>query len=374
MAKRNISAGFRQRKDGKYESRFTINGKRYSVYAATLKECREKDAELRERIKNGLYVDNRNITLDRYYSEWRAARMGTVKGNTVLGMDSRYKNHISPALGHRRVADIEKRKIVRLQKELAMKQKATTVNTTIVQVKGILNDAVADGIMAKNPAAGVKPLRVDAKEASETYHRALTENEQRTFMEYVRNEWLYEMIALLLCTGMRMGEAAALTWGDIDYINHVIHVTKTVSRSADGKFITGPPKSKSGIRDIPLNDTVKAVLKSQREKLETVHGNVASLSRSVFENVYGGMVYNATLNKTISNAIERMNGDGMRVEHFSAHALRDTFATRYIEQGGSPQVLKTILGHSSLSMTMDLYAHVLPNTKQEEMNSIHIAL
>lgn len=173
---------------------------------------------------------------------------------------------------------------------------------------------------------------------------------------------------------MTKAEAAALTWGDIDYINHVIHVTKTVSRSADGKFITGPPKSKSGIRDIPLNDTVKAVLKSQREKLETVHGNVASLSRSVFENVYGGMVYNATLNKTISNAIERMNGDGMRVEHFSAHALRDTFATRYIEQGGSPQVLKTILGHSSLSMTMDLYAHVLPNTKQEEMNSIHIAL
>ena len=62
------------------------------------------------------------------------------------------------------------------------------------------------------------------------------------------------------------------------------------------------------------------------------------------------------------------------MEHFSAHALRDTFATRYIEQGGSPQALKTILGHNSLAMTMDLYSHVLPNTKQEEMESVRIVI
>lgn len=60
------------------------------------------------------------------------------------------------------------------------------------------------------------------------------------------------------------------------------------------------------------------------------------------------------------------------MEHFTAHALRDTFATRYIEQGGNPQTLKTILGHSSLSMTMDLYSHVLPDTKQKEMNQLKI--
>ena len=54
--------------------------------------------------------------------------------------------------------------------------------------------------------------------------------------------------------------------------------------------------------------------------------------------------------------------------------MRDTFATRFIEQGGTPQTLKTILGHSTLSMTMDLYAHVLPNTKAEEMNRVQISV
>lgn len=374
MAKRAVASGFRQRPDGRYESRFVINGKRYSVYANTLKECKIKDAELREKIKNGLYVDNRNITLNQYYEEWKAARKGTIKGNTALNMESRYKNHIKPAMGHRKLASIEKREIVKLQQELAQKQKPTTVNITIVQLKGIFNAAVEDGIIARSPAAGVKALKTDGKAASETYHRALTEEEQKAFMEQAKKEWLYEFIALLLCTGMRVGEATALTWENIDYVNNVIHVTKTISRTAEGEYTIGTPKSKTSIRDIPLNDTIKGVLKSQKEKLAYIHGNVISMSRNVFENVYGGMVFNASVNKAIRDAIKRANENGKNIEHFSAHALRDTFATRYIEQGGSPQVLKTILGHASLSMTMDLYSHVLPNTKQEEMNNINIAL
>lgn len=96
-------------------------------------------------------------------------------------------------------------------------------------------------------------------------------------MEYAKEEWLYEMLTFLLCTEMRVGEAAALTWGDIDYVKNVIHVTKTMSKSKDGH-----------------------------------------------------------------------------------------------ERAGSPQVLKTIRGHSSLAMTMDLYSHVMPNTRQAEMDNIKI--
>lgn len=373
MAKRAVASGYRQRPDGKYESRFTINGKRYSVYADTLKECKEKEALARERIRAGQFIDKWNITLDRYYKEWKEARKGTIKGNTALNMESRYKNHIGPALGRRKLVDLEKREIVKLQKDLAMKQKASTVNVTIVQLKCILNAAVEDGIIAKSPADGVKPLKAEEKAASETYHRALTEKEQEQFMQYARQEWLYELLALLLCTGMRIGEATALTWKDIDYINNVIHVTKTISRKEDGSYTVGTPKSKTGIRDIPITDAVKEILKSQKEKQRYIHGNVVDLQQRVFEGFGGKMVYNGVVNKAITNTLERMRADGIKIEHFSAHALRDTFATRYIEQGGSPQVLKTILGHSSLSMTMDLYSHVLPNKKQEEMDSIKIA-
>ncbi len=368
MAKRTLAAGYRQRADGKYESRFTISGKRYSVYADTLKACKEKEANLRKQIEEGSYINNRNITMDKYYEEWKNAKKGTIKGNTELGNDCRYRNHIKPALGHRKLVEIEKREIVKIQQELLKKQKPSTVNTTIVQIKTILNDAVADGILVKSPAAGIKALKVEEK-ASETYHRALTEEEQKLFMQELKGDWYYEQIAFLLCTGMRIGESSALTWQDIDYKNNVIHVIKTISRNPQGEYIVGSPKSKSSIRDIPMTEQTKNILRMQKEK----KGNVIGIGQNVFERLGGGMVYNASLNKSITETLKRINKEHQIIEHFSAHALRDTFATRYIEQGGSPQVLKTILGHNSLAMTMDLYSHVLPNTKQKEMDSIKIA-
>lgn len=367
-----LPVGYRQRSDGRIECRFTVNGKRYSCYADTVKECREKETELREQIKNGIYTANKALTLDRYYEEWKAARKGTVKGNTALNIESRYKNHIKPALGYRKLVDIEKREIIKLQQDLAKKQKPTTVNITIVQLKSILNDAVADGILVKSPATGIKPLKVEEK-ATDTYHRALTEEEQKLFMQEAKKEWLYELLALLLCTGMRVGEATALTWQDIDFKDSVIHVTKTVSRTAEGEYTIGTPKSKTSVRDIPINESIKSILCSQKEKQISVKGNVVGMKQTVFENLYGGMVFNASVNTAITNTLKRLDKQKNHIEHFSAHALRDTFATRYIEQGGSPQVLKTILGHSSLAMTMDLYSHVLPNTKQQEMDNIKIA-
>ena len=276
-------------------------------------------------------------------------------------------------MGKRKIVEIEKREIVKLQQELVKKQKLSTVNATIAQLKNILNSAVADGIIPRSPAMGVKMLKVE-EQASETYHRALTEEEQKIFMQEVVKEWHYELIAFLLCTGMRIGEASALTWQDIDYKNNVIHVTKTVSRTDKGEYTIGTPKSRTSIGDIPLNDAIKSVLKSQKEKQKRMHTNVVNMSQNVFENLFGGMVYNASVNKAITETLKRLEAKGQYIDHFSAHALRDTFATRYIEQGGSPQVLKTILGHSSLAMTMDLYSHVLPNTKQKEMDNLKIVL
>lgn len=368
-----LPVGYRQRDDGRIECRFNVDGKRYSCYADTVKECREKERELRDEIASGLYTKNRNLTLDKYYEEWTNARKGTIKGNTALGNSSRYKNHIKPALGHRKLVEIERREIIQLQQKLVENQEPSSVNAIIVQIKTMLNDAVKEGIIQRSPAGGIKMLKVE-KKATETYHRALTEEEQKVFMQEARKEWLYELLALLLCTGMRVGEASALTWQDIDYKSNVIHVTKTISRTADGKYTTGTPKSRAGIRDIPLTDDIREVLKSQKEKLDMIHGNVIRIAQPVFENFCGNMVYNASVNKAITDTLERLKAQGTVIEHFSAHALRDTFATRYIEQGGSPQVLKTILGHGSYAMTMDLYSHVLPNTKQKEMDNIKIGI
>ncbi|MDY4692109.1 MAG: site-specific integrase [Blautia sp.] len=369
-----MPSGMRKKENGLFEKRFTVNGKRYSAYGHSVKECSENEMQMRDDIRAGLYNSNRNVTLDYYFGEWEKTRIGIVKESTAKIVRSRYENHIKPVLGMKKVQKIEKREIAKLQQDLSKKLCATTTNSIIVVLKSVLNGAVEDEIITKNPALTIKPLRTDGQsKASETIHRALTREEQKAFMEEARTEWLYEFFCFSLCTGMRINEITALKWSDIDYINNVIHVTKTISWKKGGGIAETPPKSNTSKRDIPMNDTIKKILKMQREKISMVYGEI--FSRQMDNNVFIGSngtkaIASSTVGYSIKSVLKRLKEQGIEIEYFSHHAFRDTFATRYIEEGGNMQTLKKILGHSSLAMTADLYSHVLPDTKQQEMKQI----
>ena len=94
------------------------------------------------------------------------------------------------------------------------------------------------------------------------------------------------------------------------------------------------------------------------------------MDRYIFCNENGEPISRARVQGEIDRTIERIHAAGYDFPRITSHVFRHTFATRAIEAGMPPQVLKTILGHSSLAMTMDLYSHVLPDTKAEEMNKI----
>lgn len=369
-----IPSGMRKKVNGLFEKRFTVDGKRYSVYGHNVKECTENETLMREEIKAGLYTSNRNITLDSYFDEWEKSRTGVIKDSSIKMNRSRYNNHIKSVLGETKLQKIEKREIVKLQQNLAQKLSASTTNSVIVLLKTVLNAAVDDEIIIKNPAASVKPLRMDDRpKASETIHRALTREEQQAFIQEAKQEWLYEFFCFSLCTGMRLNEIVALKWQDIDYINNVIHVTKTVSWKQGGGITETSPKSETSKRDIPMNDTIKKVLQMQRKKMAMIYGEI--VARKMDSNIFIGSngsraVASSTVAFSINNVLKRLRQQGIEIERFTHHAFRDTFATRYIEEGGNMQTLQKILGHSSLAMTADLYAHVLPSTKQQEMKQV----
>lgn len=371
-----LASGVRKRPDGLLEKRFMVDGQRYSVYGINNKEIEQKERELRKTIEAGLYTKNRNITLDGYFEEWLEGKRNSTKGNTLKSYKAYYYKHISPVLGSRKVQKIERREVLRLQNEVSTKLATTTSNMVIKTLKIVLNDAMKDDIIAKNPAAGIKDMKDTSVKATESYHRALTQEEQTAFMAELKTDFFYEFIALLLTTGMRQGEAAALNWSDIDYKQNVIHITKTVTYDENGKIKIGDsPKSEAGQRDIPMNDTIKEILKAQKKKSAMLQStNVIAFDDRIFSTVYGNIINSNRVNKSITTCLKALETKGIYIEHFTAHAFRDTFATRYIEQGGNMQTLKTILGHNSISLTMDLYSHVLPNTKQKEMDSIKITI
>lgn len=369
-----LPQGVIKRADGLLQKRFTVNGKRYSIYGHTLDELRLKEQEKRLEIAAGQYTKNKNVILDKYFDEFIKSHSKHTKGNTLYNYKCIYNKHISPSLGKCKIASIEKRQCKELQEMLYATETIGITNRSMLILKIVLNAALSDDVIKRNPMQGIKQIKDQEKiKATKTIHKALTEQEQEILLEQLRkdNAFYYECICLLLVTGMRVGEVVALTWKDIDNEKNVIHVNKTLSKSIDGHKEITTPKTATSIRDIPMNATIKAILQQQKKKFLLLwQANGDKMQNRIFADPYGRIPTSQPISNEINKAIKHLCMQGIEIDRLTCHGLRDTFATRFIEQGGNPQTLKSILGHASLSMTMDLYSHVLPNTKQEEMNNL----
>ena len=366
-----LKSGYSRRKDGMLQLRFTYDGKRHYVYGHSYQECETKKLDLIDKIKNHMLSCNDKITLSEYYVEWQRGRELQITDSTRYTNDQRWAR-MEPLIGKEKVAKIETRHIINMRNSLAKSLSPTTVNDEITLLNSIMESAIEDKIRLDNPcrSKSIKPLPVEV-EATDTYHRALTLEEQALFFKAAKEcTWYYELLVFMIATGCRVGEVGALKWTDIDYRENVVHINKTISRISHNDFvIKNRPKTKKSIRDIPLNQTAKEALQQQKKK-----SRVLDIGGNIFMTTDGGIVHKSHVNAAIAHVLKKMKKDNIYIERFTSHALRATFATRAIEQGMTPQTLKTILGHSSIRMTMDLYAHVLPNTKQEEMGKVEIVV
>lgn len=356
----------RHRKNGEsyscYEYRFTIDGERHSVYGNTQKECREKEAKKRKAINEG-YIDNSSLTLSEYYKEWQSRRTGEIKPSTKARQDERFKC-IKKSLGRKKLQKIEVRQIESVRRQLlADGHNSQGTNDIMDLLRSIMNSAVNDRIIAFNPCNGIKRLKRTEKHATETIHRALAEDELLTFLEYAKDSYYYNFFRILAYTGMRTGEAAALTWADIDYTNGVIHINKTAVKIYHD-YIVQSPKTDKGFRDVPITPIVKEVLQAQFEAQKILNGgSVVYLSGTVFPTSnHSGYVTASNLCPVIKHILKNAEKDNHHIDYFSAHALRDTYATRCTEQGMSAHTLMKLLGHSNINLTMNLYAQALPET------------
>lgn len=349
-----LVVGVRRRKNGLLEKRFTVEGKRYSVYGYTIEELVDNERDKRDKLSGKF------ISVDEYFEMWIKGKELTVKESTIRLYESNYRLYISPLIGDMRINRVNRRDIINIQYECSKNINSCTNNGMLRVAKVLFNDAIIDGYIDVSPCRGVRNIK-EGDKANETYHRALTIEEQKLFFEYCKDDYYYELFVLMIRTGMRLGEAGALYWSDIDYELNVIHVRRTITRDKKGVFVIGEStKSEAGNRDIPMNEGIREILTRQKEK---------NTGKLVFISKRGYMISHSTVNREIRNVCISTG-----IDVITSHAFRDTFATRFIEQGGNPQTLKVILGHSSLSLTMDLYSHVLPNTKQEEMDRVVIEL
>ena len=372
---RELGAGFSQRPDGRYVKQYRFNGKTKSVYGFSLKECRQKYDSVLVTISQGRYNDKICETLDTYFKRYLAYRhdIGDIKESTERNYKIWYHAYLSPILGSKRLDKICRADGKHVQSELRKNDRicAGTVNDLMDLLSTILKAAVNDELIPLNPIAGIPHVKEDKiLTVAKTTHRALSIEEQQIFMEYAKKEWYGNLIDLLLRTGIRQGEARGLFWSDIDYENNVLHIQRTATVDVNGKLAFDTPKTTTSRRDIPLRPDIIEIFERQKKQNEAVFGKSGDKDSVVFKSVEGKVVSRNALKACFNHIAEMIQINEKSFERITPHALRATFATRAIENGMDPQTLKTLLGHNSFKMTMDLYVHVLPSTRQAEMDKI----
>lgn len=176
-------------------------------------------------------------------------------------------------------------------------------------------------------------------------------------------------------TGLRLGELLGLKWEDIDFRGGLLYVRRSLNRVKKDKedrkngcateVVTQSPKTQNSIRSIPLLGGMLDELNEWKRVQATdalAAGGQYSSSGFVVTNPKGGFIEPRAFREYYSRIL-----NAAKLQHFTFHALRHTFATRALEQGMDAKTLSVILGHYSVSFTLDTYAHVLNDHKREEM-------
>ena len=357
--------------------RFQYKGEKYPpIYGKSIKEVEKKLNDLRYEATNQIYTQETKITVEEWFKIW----LEEYRNNISLGTKDTYTNtfnsHIKPVLGKKRVTTVSAFQIQQLYNNMAKKDFAHgTIKLTSSVLYGLFEQARKVEMVKKNVVS--LATISNGKEPKERI--ALTLEEQKQFMDSIQRNSEYRSIFLLaLCTGMRNGEVRGLCWSNVDFENKVIYVTGTLKYIKDVGHYKGKTKSVSSKRDIPMLGVCYELLKEQKQKQEEQKKHaeeywnpIEGLEDLVFTDNSGRLVSKEKVTKELNDTLGLMEAQGKtNIPHFTFHTLRHTFATRGLENGIPLKIMQTLLGHKTLAMTADLYSHVLPETKEKEMQKM----
>lgn len=365
-----------------------IDGERFSITARTLNELRKRKNEALCRIDKGGKINSERarMTLNSYFDYWMDtfAKSGR-KATTCTNYKSYYSTYIKNTIGKKQIIKITKADCQKIINEMIESGKK---HSTMANLKSCLNIvfecAIDDDVIVKNPAKNLQIPQTESKKRT-----AIEENHIKVFMDYVKNSkqysYSYPAFVVLFNLGVRVGEMAAITWQDVDFQKNTISINKTVNRyrKSDYGFTMGvaSPKSKTSVRNIPMNSVVRKTLLKLKMK------NTPSLAKLPFvddsghtRGEIGGFLFTNTIGnvwsepcfaKLINRIVEQYNEEAEenhseKIENFCPHMARHTYTSLAYSAGADVKVVSEILGHASTAVTMDTYTHLTENKKREQ--------
>lgn len=378
MAKNSNGDGtVRQRPDGRWEARMTWRDdhgvqQRRSFYGATQREARAKMRAARARVEGAKPVVDARTALADWIDEWSATTLeaSSRKPATKALYRMIARVHLSPGpLGATPLAAIRPQHVDALTIRLRERGLSdSTIRTAYTVLRTVLESAVHAGLIAENMAARVKRPAVERHEA-----RHLSAIEVRAVLAAASGSRYAPALSLIASTGLRRGEALALTWADVDLDGGELRVRATLGR-VGGALERSAPKSANSRREVPLTAAMATLLRRQRiaQAEERLRAGSRWQERGyVFTTELGAPIEPRNLFRAFTSAVARSGVDG---EGVGIHTLRHSAATSLLEAGVPLHVVSRILGHSSVAITGDIYGHVSDSRRREAMDALGAAM
>ena len=360
---------------GQLQAGFKKNGARKFI----TKKSKDKQVVLewlaknQNNIMNNTFVESSSITLEQWIWNWMTVyKLNSVEGNTYARYISLINNHIAPEITKLKLKDLSKSQLQNIYNHIMDKglayESMKHVHTVFNQA---LKCAVAENLIAQNFAEGLnKGKKEDVEEVA-----VFTREQQRQIIDNLPLSPLGVLIRTGVGTGARLGELLGLSWDDVDLENNIIHIRNGLKKkkvfSEDGKKIIkhylalGKLKTPKSRRDIPINDATASMLKKYKLTQRSFIKNKDIIPTMVFLSSAGTYWDECNARKQYTKFLKSID-----IPYIKFHALRHTFATRILEENVQPKVAQELLGHSTVSITMDIYSHVLPDVKREAMEKI----
>ena len=337
-----------KRKDGRYVGKFiveyadNVKAQYHYVYGKTYEEAENKVMIGREIASR--YLSGRYITVGKVYQEWLNAVVNRVKESTLVNYQNKFEKHILPEFGEIPCADLTAGRInAFINKKLADGLSASYVRDIFTVFKTMLKYAQEEYGFRLSLKNVVLP-KAERKQVEK-----ISDTEQKKLVSYLKANMSLTAFGILLSLfmGLRIGELCGLKWEDVDFQNKILHIRRTVQRisSANGnrktKIVISAPKSATSFREIAIPDMLMKYFEMFRDEAD--HFILSGTDKPVEPRT---MQYRY---KKILQSAE--------VENHNYHKLRHTFATNSAEKGFNVKALSAVLGHSSVTLTLNRYIH-----------------
>lgn len=367
MKNRNAKGGgsVRQRDDGTWEARCTINGKRRSFYGKRQSDALKAMRAALSAADNGTFIEPSKMTVGAWLDVWLEEYIKpSTKPLTYSAYKSSIETHIKPYLGSVRLSSLNPTQVQSFYNDLLRKNGLSP--KTIKNNHGILHKALDQAMRLRYIGCNVTDSctvpRVEKKEI-----QPLTEDEIAMFLESAKGDEYEDMLIVALFTGMRRGELCGLSWDAVNFRTGTISVKQQLCASKeDYTYYIASTKSDK-IRTLTAPRFVMDILSRIKKEQAVQRLQYGFLWQNehnlVFTTPTGHHIVPVTLYGHFKRIAEKIGRPDARL-----HDLRHTYAVTALQEGDDVKTVQQNLGHATASFTLDVYGHVSEKMKQESAN------